>query len=180
MPHVPSMGPSRLLFLLGLGAACTNDHLLGPFPSAEPHFTAIVDGTPFVGFMPDDCIGMQVTPTMFFMSGRIAGSFPTPEISISLGGISGPTRVAMRPNEVQSAQRSALYIPDDPARLQYSAPTFSGDILIDEYDPVHRTVAGRFFFNAHREVGTEGPEWVAVREGSFRGRLRSWGSQFCD
>ncbi len=165
--------------LLALLSACSTD-LLAPIPGTDPHFTAVVDGRPFVGYVAADaCIGTQITPTMFFLNVQAAGAPSGSGISIHLGGVTGTGRVTMRPNEVQAAQRAALYVPDDPTQLQYSTLTGSGDILIDEYDPVARRVAGRFFFRAYRAVGTAGPEWVEIRQGSFRGILRAWGSQDC-
>jgi len=170
---------ARTLSWLVTVSACSAD-LLGPLPGPEDHLSATVDGAPFVGFVPaPGCIGGQLTPSMFFVSVNAGGTLQSGNLSFHLGDISGPGRYTMRPDEVQEHQRAAIYIPDDPARLQYSALAGSGEIVIDEYDAVQRTVAGRFFFNAIRAVGTEGPEWIHIRQGSFRGRLRAWGSPDC-
>ena len=40
-------------------------------------------------------------------------------------------------------------------------------MLIDDTIRVQRTLARRFFFHAHRAVGTDDPEWVEVRRGKF-------------
>ena len=169
----------HLSFAACLAIGCASEDLLGPEPPPTPHFTAVIDGTPFEGFVPGGCVGTQISPTMFFLSVRVPGSGPNPELSLHLGGITGPARMGLRPNEPQQSQRAALYIPGDPAVLQYSAPTGSGEIVIDHYDAVQRTVAGRFYFNAYRAVGTVGSEWIEVRQGSFRGTLRAWGTLIC-
>ena len=88
-------------------------------------------------------------------------------------------RILLQPDPFQEHMRIALYLPGDPAVLQYSTPFASGEVQLDEYDPVQHTVAGRFYFNAVRAVGTAGPEWVHVRVGSFRGKFRAFGAVTC-
>lgn len=177
MPTLRTVLPLLVL----LAPAChTDEDLFGPLPVPGAHVTARIDGNGFAALIPTDrCIGMQITPTLFFIDVHAAGTWPSANISIHLGGITGAGRYVMRPNEPQSSQRAALYIPGDPAKLQYSALTGSGEVQLDEYDPVERTLAGRFYFNAIRAVGTTGPEWVRVTEGSFRGTLAEWGTQGC-
>lgn len=169
------------LVLLVTPACHTDEDLFGPVPIPGSHVTARIDGQGFAALVsPDRCIGIQITPRMFFISVHEGGTWPTAQISIHLGDIPpGAGRYTIRNNEPQSLARVALYVPGDPAKLQYSGVTGSGEIQIDEYDPVARTLAGRFYFNAVRAVGTTGPEWIRVTEGSFRGTLAAWGSQGC-
>ena len=169
--------------LVGLAAllavACGSD-LFGPEPLSYPHFTATIDGAPFQGFVgAHGCIGTMVTPSMFFLTVIVpasGSSLPfSPELAIHLGGVSGPGRYLMRPNEPQATQRVALWIPGDPFLLQYSTPAASGEVWIEEFDAVAHNIAGRFYFNVFRSRGTTGPERVEIRQGSFRGRLRAFG-----
>ena len=171
-----------LAFVVPLGLACRAQRdLLGPPPGPGSYLTAQIDGNGFIAQLPSpQCLGVQITATMFFIDVTAPGTWPTPNLSIHLGGITGPGRFSMKPNEPQESQRAAVFVPGDPARLQYSALTGSGEIQLDEYDPIQRTIAGRFYFDAVRAVGTSGPAWIHVREGSFRGTLAAWGSRICN
>ncbi len=157
-----------LVLLSCLLVSCSEGDLLGPTPGPSHHLTAQVDGTPFVANVPaGSCAGIDFS-SFFFFSVRAAGPWPTPSISLHLGGVTGPGLHRMKPDEVQGRQVTALYIPGDPALLQYSAVQGEGAIQIDEYHAGTGEVAGRFYFDAVRAVGSTGPKWVSVRQGSFR------------
>ena len=174
------MKSRSLAWLSLLLVACGSEDLLGPLPPQGEHLTAVVEGQPFVGFIPPGrCMGLQVTPSMMFFSVRLAGPLPKPELSFHLGGVTGPGRFRFRPDQPQDRQIAALYIPGSADTLQYSAVTNSGEVVVDEYDAAQRTIAGRFYFRAIRAVGTSGPEWVDIRQGSFRLRLDTWPPSGC-
>ena len=169
--HGGTMRGFPLVLLGSLLVSCSEGDLLGPTPGPGLHLTAQVDGMPFVANVPAGrCAGIDFSSS-FFISVRAAGQWPTPSISLHLGGVTAPGLHLMKPDEVQARQVAALYIPGDPALLQYSAVQGKGAIQIDEYHADTGEVAGRFYFDAVRAVGSTGPQWVSVRQGSFRVRL---------
>ena len=171
----------HVLSLLGLLIACAAEDVFGPPPDIAPHFTADVEGRPFVGLVgTGGCIGLQIPPAVVLFEAHTAGIGPAPEISINLGDIHGPGIYMLRPAQVPDLQRAALYIGGDAAVSQYSAPAGAGEVDVSEYDPITRRIAGRFYFTALRTVGDTGRADVRVRRGSFRGVLQAWGSHTCD
>src|SRR3989442_7594099 len=79
-----NLGLSALLVL----AACANDAILGPYPPPTAHFTAEVDGVPFVGFVPaPGCIGLQISPTHISLSAHVLGAPTGSGIALDIGGL---------------------------------------------------------------------------------------------
>ena len=169
-----------LVAVLGSLAACQADILYGPEPALTPHFTAEIDGAPFVAeIVPPGCIGYQTSPTTFFLYVRAAWTGVWPSMTIHLGGITGTGSVLLHPYRHLNDGDGAVYVPGETNVLQYSTPFASGEVRIDEYDPDQRTIAGRFYFNAVRVVGDTGAKWVHVGRGSFRGWLQDFEAGTC-